>query len=123
MPHLTLEYTDNIRPEFEVQDLLARLHQKLADIAGTRIENFKSRAICRDTYHIGAGSGREAFVHLEIRILAGRTPEVREWMGQECLRLLERAWAASLADHDPQITVELVDMERGSYFKWPPGTL
>ena len=95
----------------------------LADIAGTRIENFKSRAICRATYRIGAGLGREAFVHLEIRLLAGRSPETKKLIGQQCLSLLETTWGASLVDLDPEITVELVDMERGSYFKSLPGTL
>ena len=123
MPHLTLEYTDNIPHEVNVQDLLAQLHQMLAELADTRIENFKSRAICRATYHIGAGSGQEAFVHLEIRLLAGRSPAQKAAIGQRCLDLLEQAWGPSLADRNPQITVELVGMERDSYYKWPPGTL
>ena len=120
MPHLTLEYTANIPHEVDIQDLLAKLHQVIAKLAGTRIENFKSRAICRDIYYIGTGSGQEAFVHLEIRLLAGRSPETKERIGQQCLDLLEKAWGSSLVELELQITVELVDMEHASYFKWAP---
>ena len=120
MPHLTLEYSDNIQHESDLQDLFARLHKMIAELAGTQVENFKSRAICRETYHVGAGSGREAFVHLEVRLLAGRSPEQKAAIGRRCLDLLEQTWRPSLVDLDPQITIELVGMELDSYYKWPP---
>ena len=120
MPHLTLEYTSNIQHRIDFQDLFGQLHQVMAELAGTRIENFKSRAMCREAYHVGAGSGQEAFIHLEIRLLSGRSPEQKAHIGQRCLDVLQETWSPFLADLDPQITVELVGIERDSYFKGPP---
>jgi 5-carboxymethyl-2-hydroxymuconate isomerase len=123
MPHLTLEYTGNIAPQIQARDLFAQLHQILASASGIRIENMKSRAVRRDDYYIGAGTSRAAFVHLEIRFMAGRSSEFKQSIGQQCLTLLKETLGPALAEFDLQITVEIGEIERASYFKFPPGTL
>ena len=41
MPHLTLEYTDNL--DFPVQQMLARLHEELVRTGAIRLRALKSR--------------------------------------------------------------------------------
>ena len=122
MPHLTLEYTKNIDQEINFDDLFPRLHQVLVDIAGIPIGNCKSRACRLDNYYIADGSPQHAFVHLAIRFMEGRSVEVKRMIGRGCLKVLEElCW--SPARPELQITVEIQDIERTTYFKLPEGTL
>ena len=117
MPHITLEYTDNIDQPIEFRDLFAELHQVLSSVAGISIANCKSRARCLDTYHIGEGKAGNAFVHLEVRLLEGRSAELKREIGERGLEVLKKHFARSLSDRHLQITLEVRDMQRQAYFK------
>jgi 5-carboxymethyl-2-hydroxymuconate isomerase len=119
MPHLILEYTENVGQDVLFRELLAQLHQVLADTAGIQIENCKSRALRRDVACIGRGEPQGAFVHLEVRLLAGRSPELKQTIGRQYLDILQGTFGPSPAELRLQITVEIVDMEPGAYFKVP----
>ena len=64
MPHLTLEYSDNI--EFEAQPLLKNLHEQMVATGAVNMKGLKSRAIRRSDYRIADGYEGYAFVHLNI---------------------------------------------------------
>jgi 5-carboxymethyl-2-hydroxymuconate isomerase len=117
MPHLTLEYTGNLVQQVRAGELLPALHRLLAQVAGIEAGNCKSRLVRLDDYCVGGGETRHAFVHLEIRILAGRAPEVKREIGAQSLAVLEDYFAPSLSEFELQITVEVIDMRRASYFK------
>lgn len=122
MPHLTLEFTANLTPPVDLAGLLHELHRSIADIAGIQIENFKSRAIRRDLYAVGARPDDEAFVHLEIAVFSGRPPAIRDEIGRTCLAILARHFAPPQGGPPAQITIEIREMDRASYFKNSPLT-
>lgn len=78
MPHLTLEYTASLPPEIASRDLLLSLHRTLESVGGIRLGNCKSRAFALAAFALGGGEKEAAFVHLEVRFLEGRPPEVRQ---------------------------------------------
>ena len=119
MPHLTLEYTDNITQGVDFPSLFSALHGILADEAGIQTDNCKSRCLRLDTYQVGLGAGQQAFVHLTMRILEGRPLEVRKAIAQRALALLEKTYNPSLDRLHLQITVEVTEMQRETYFKAP----
>ena len=123
MPHLTLETSANIDQEIQTEELFSELHELLASVADLDIKNCKSRLVHLDKTYIGRGEPQNAFIHLEIRLLAGRSPELKGRIGRECLKFLESYFSSSAADHALQITVEIVDLERHAYFKVPGGSL
>ena len=116
MPHLTLEYSDNVTVPAEISVLLNTLHTKLAEVGGIRIENFRTRVYVAERYFIGVGDDRNGFVHLDIRFLEGRPKEVRdivrscyfkhpEGTSTTCLRPLERGHQSARDrgdDHDDE---------------------
>ena len=126
MPHLTLEYTANLEEKAPSPELLVGIHRILKSVGKIKIENCKSRWRMVEEWVTGDGEGESAFVHLDIRFLEGRTPEVKHSIGEGTVELLhdhfhhavERFHALEL-----QITVEIQDIRRAAYFKHPPGTL
>lgn len=122
MPHLTLEYTDNVVPSLNFGQVFARLHRVLAEVGGIPLGNCKSRAIRLDDYFVGEGGAGQAFVHLTIRFLAGRSTELKQRIGSQSLAVLQQHFPP-LAERDLQLTVEIQEIERATYFKFPEGTL
>ena len=123
MPQLTLDYSGNISQAIDHQEIFLRLHQVLNVIGSIQIENCKSRAIRREDYRIGNGDAQNAFVHLEVRFLEGRSVELKQAIGNGCLQVLETYFAITSEELSLQITVEIVDIVKTSYFKYPTGTL
>ncbi len=119
MPHLTLEYTDNITQEIDFQGLFAQLHQILADVAGIPIANCKSRAICLSEYRITDGRPEHAFAHLMIRFLEGRAVNLKREIGTQSVEALRAAFEPSFGPFEMQVSAEIQDIERQMYHKYP----
>lgn len=92
MPHLTLEYTDNL--DFEVQPVLRALHEALVATGAVAMKGLKSRAVRRDQWRIADGHEGYAFAHLTILIREGRAAEVQEDIAQRALVVLQDAFRA-----------------------------
>ena len=123
MPHLTLQYSENLRSAAPSAPLFATLHGVLESVAGISVGNCKSRWREVSDFHVGAGGEDKAFVHLSIRYLEGRPPATQHAVGEAVLRVLKEHFKEAPDDLDIQITVEIEDIRRDTYFKDPPGTL
>lgn len=121
MPHMTLEYAANVTVP-NVPQLLRRLHHVLRDVGDMAIGNCKSRAVMHSDTFIGDGDNEdEGFAHLDVRFLEGRTPERQRAVGEALHQVLVEALGPS---HPRiQVTVEVREIARDRYFKYPAGTL
>ena len=123
MPHLTLEYTKNLETPADFSTLFGRLHDVLVEVGGIKRANCKSRTHPLDTYFVAGGEKPAGFVHLDVRFLEGRSDDLKQAIGERMLSVLEDQFEAPDQSHDFQITVEVSDILRGSYFKFPSATL
>jgi len=121
MPHLKLEYSTNLDSAVASPNLLLDLHRALERVAGITIGNCKSRAVPVPRYVVAAGEPDGAFVHLEVRFLEGRPLDVRRALGEALLERLVEAYGADRPGL--QITVDITEAPRATYFKHPAGTL
>ena len=117
MPHLTLEYSDNLTEPDDLVGVLAELQRQIAGSAGIDLANFKSRALRRDCTLVGTGEQGEGFVHLEIALFGGRPAEVKDAIGRASLDTLARSFAGHGTGPPVQITVEVREFDRANYFK------
>jgi 5-carboxymethyl-2-hydroxymuconate isomerase len=117
MPHLTLEYSDNLPAPVDFDALFARLHEALVEIGSFRPADLKSRAVPHSRFRIGAGSPENVFVHLTVAIFAGRPPAQQQEIGERLLAILKAAFEQAWAGRPCDITVELREMRREGYFK------
>jgi uncharacterized protein len=117
MPQLVLDYSGNVGQEVDFERLFEGLHQALADAAGVDVAACKSRAMRRETFRVGEGVAGQAFVHMEVGLLSGRTAEKKRDIAAVCLDVLALHYAESLERLDLQLTVEVRDMDRPGYAK------
>ena len=123
MPHLTLEYSANVESPSDLPDLFARLHHVLAEVGGIKIENCKTRSRKVRDFLVATGGESQAFVHLDVRFLEGRPPETRQEVGEALLEALLQGFRESVERLELQVTVEIQEIARAGYFKYPKGTL
>ena len=63
MPHLVIEYTNNLRDRFDARVELAELNRELDAVGEFVSEDIKSRARALDTFVVGLSGLEEAFIH------------------------------------------------------------
>jgi 5-carboxymethyl-2-hydroxymuconate isomerase len=117
MPHLTLEYSDNLPAPADFGALFARLHEALVEIGSFRLADLKSRAVPRPCFRVGAGSPESVFVHLTVAIFAGRELAQQQEIGERLLTILKAAFEPAWTGRPCDFTVELREMRREGYFK------
>lgn len=76
MPHLIFECSQELEQQLPFQQIFADCHQMLSDLLPTQITSCKSRIIPYSKYLVGDES-KNMFIHLTIRILPGRSQEVK----------------------------------------------
>ena len=111
MPHLTLEYTDNL--EFEVQPLLARLHSELVATGAINLKGLKSRAVRHTEYRMADGNPDYAFVHVNLLIREGRPLIVQQDASQRVMAVLEETFGARFENGYLSLSVDIKEMRDG----------
>ncbi len=111
MPHLTLEYTDNLH--FDVQPLLARLHAELVATGAINLKGIKSRAIRHTEYRIADGNPEYAFVHVNLLIREGRPFEVQKDAAQRVLEVLKETFGDRFEKGHLSLSVDIKEMRDG----------
>ncbi|MDP1602359.1 MAG: 5-carboxymethyl-2-hydroxymuconate Delta-isomerase [Legionella sp.] len=115
MPHLILEYSDNI-PTLNCSAFFQQAHLLLAKELPTQLSSCKSRCIVHEAFYVGDGSEQNAFAHLTIKILAGRTDEKKNYIGNELLKIMSEFFQADDSDLKTGLSVEILDLDP-HYFK------
>ncbi len=117
MPHLIVEYSHHLAG-FPAAQALAELNQAVTSSPEIVDEaDLKSRAV--QVQHCAVGTAppaRRAFVHAQLRLLSGRSPEAKADLSERIAAVL-RQLTPRPEGVLVQLSVEIVDMDRGSYIK------
>lgn len=97
MPHFYAECTDNIREEAALPELFAKVNSTLAGTGIFPLGGIRSRAIWLDTWQMADGKHDYAFVHMTLKIGAGRSLEDRQKTGEILFDLIKVHFADLMA--------------------------
>lgn len=116
MPHMTVEYTNNLQGINETT-LMAALTNAVCDHPTVADEaDVKARIAALNSYQIGRNNAGRAFAHVELRLMAGRTAEAKKELSDRLAAVL-KAEIPAQAGLQVQLSVDIVDMDKPSYFK------
>ena len=76
----------------------------------------KARLLPVSQFEIGSAPANRGFVHVQLRLLAGRTPEVKKELSDAIAAVL-RAEVPQPAGVMVQLSAEIADMDKASYYK------
>ena len=110
MPHLTIEYSANLAADVDIQALVDGLHEAAIETGVFPLGGIRTRAAARQHYRIADGDPGHAFVHVVLRIAAGRDAATRERAGQHVFDALTRLLAPVAEAHGLAISFELQEI-------------
>ena len=116
MPQIILEYSSNIIEKDKLTDLLKSINKYLSESLPTELSSCKSRSVGYDVYCIGDGSPRNAFAHVNLKILPGRSFNQLTDVGNGIMGVLKEYLHESAQRLNLQITVEIDELQK-TYFK------
>ena len=110
MPHLTLEYAAPLKQEIDIQGLVDATFDaaKASDLFGAKA--IKVRAIPIDAFNTGGTN--QAFIHVNIKLLPGRTTEQKKALSE---RVLDQV--LSIVSEDVAVSVEVNTLDKDTYSK------
>jgi len=118
MPHLIIEYTDNLRAEGDIRALLRKANAVLIAQGGVfKPGAVRSRAVELHDYCMADDQADYAFVHCTLKIGAGRTPAERHAACHALFEMIKAHFAALYARRYLALSLELYQFDEGGTFK------
>lgn len=100
MPHLNIEYSANLADELDVQALVDQIHAIALETGIFPLGGVRTRAEARTHYRIANGNPRAGYIHMIVRIGAGRDLETRRSAGEKIFQALCN-WTSDLYEARP----------------------
>lgn len=110
MPQITVDYSAELDDTFDRAGFTGALHPLIAETVSTKITACKTRFRRIEETVVGDAPGGDAVVHIDISLLAGRTPEVKARL-TESVRDLLAAHITRTAGLTLHLSVEARDLE------------
>ncbi|RKP52530.1 5-carboxymethyl-2-hydroxymuconate Delta-isomerase [Trinickia fusca] len=117
MPHIIVEYTDNLREDARVALLLKTINETLIAQGGVYpTGGIRSRAIELHDYCVADGTENDAFVHVTLKIGSGRSEAVKQQTCDALFEAIKAHFSEVYARRYLALSLELVEFsESGSY--------
>lgn len=115
MPHLVLEYTANLLPEFDARQALHRMNTVLLASGEFVPDHIKSRAVRVEEFLVG-DEAPCGFLHARLHLLSGRSDRTKLALTEGLVAAM-RSCVTPEISQPVQITAEAVDMDRANYSK------
>lgn len=112
MAHFVLEYSDNIdKADLALQELFTQLHQAADETGLFPLKGIRSRAYACHDYRMADGNPEHMFVHLEVKLGAGRTMGEREAAAKSFFEVLTQHFAGSFEQRGVAMSFEMKELE------------
>lgn len=116
MPIITIEYSSNLSIDKKIRPFLLETHQILVDEIKTDLRTCRSNIIKCENYVIGDGDPRNAFIVLSVRMLPGRTDEIKNRTGKILLQKIHKDFTDEIKKYDTQVRVYLTETDKSHYY-------
>lgn len=117
MPQMIVEYSDNIQ-NLDIQKLLSGLNQSLFETGlVNHPDDIKSRARANSDYLIGFGDNPQAYIHVRLAILTGRSSDQKNLMADQLSAFLNTFETYQAEGLEIQLCVEIAEMPKEHYRK------
>lgn len=111
MPHIIVDYSANLDTRIDIPALLEKLHAAALETGVFPVGGLRTRAARRDAYVVADRHPDNAYVHVQLRIGSGRTPDVRQKAAEHIFATLKSATTADMAQNPLGLTLEVVEID------------
>lgn len=112
MPHCIIEFSNELKSQFDIESLMEKVTEGALKSGLFEAKDVKTRAIGFD-YYQSAGKREQAdFIHIEVKLLAGRNMLQRKLLSKS---ILDTVLLLNL--NRVSVTVEINDLDTECYAK------
>jgi 5-carboxymethyl-2-hydroxymuconate isomerase len=122
VPHLTLEYSANLADEKRIGELCNKLahrldaqrdgEQRVFPLGGIRV-----RALRCHEYCVADGRSDAAFLHANLKIAVGRSPQIRQAAGDALFNVIKEHFADEFAASGLALSMEINEFSEAGTWK------
>ncbi len=119
MPHIIIEHSSDISSE-NTYNFLPEIQKTVASVkeGNFDLEACKARAHSFEKYFVGSAScEKSSFFHITVKILEGRSMEIKKFLAQKILDEARRFLQDKELKERADLSVDIVDMNRQAYQK------
>jgi 5-carboxymethyl-2-hydroxymuconate isomerase len=117
MPHFILEYSDNLKTEGRIPDLLKKVAGILMKQKSIKPGAIRVRAIELNDYCIADGAEDYAFVHAHLKIGSGRSEEEKQKMREDLFGAIREHFSDLYARRYLALSLEISEFSEGGTSK------
>ncbi len=117
MPHFRVEYSRNLEAALGLPDLFEKLTEVAAGTGVFPLPGIRCRALPRDSYRVADGHPDNGFVHVELRVGAGRDVPTLRRAGEAVFAALNDHMADLFAERPIALSFEIAEIHPDLNFK------
>ena len=117
MPHLTIEYSENLAENIEISKLVKVMHDSAASIEALPLGGLRTRASRREFYLIADGDSSNTFVNVVLRIAPGRSDEVKKQAGEKLSSALKDFFDLFFQSSPIALSLEIQELDANLRWK------
>ena len=111
MPNLTVEYSQNLESNLDIEALLLVLHETAANIDALPVGGLRTRAVARKHFRIADGHPDNTFLSLVLRMAPGRPFDVRKMIGETLFQTLSKHLEPIYASTPLAVSFEIQELD------------
>ncbi|MGV3489310.1 MAG: 5-carboxymethyl-2-hydroxymuconate Delta-isomerase [Tuberibacillus sp.] len=116
MPHVIVEYTDNIKEEARIPELLKKVNDILISYSPVfPVGGIRSRAIELHDYCVADGTEDDAFVHAALKIGKGRSAADKKAVCDDLFEMMKAHFADLFDQRYLALSLELYEFQESTY--------
>lgn len=116
MPHFILEYTDNIKEDAMIPELLRKINATLLSYPDIiPIGGLRSRAIELRDYLVADGRYNDAFVHATLKLGKGRSEKDIKLIGDAVFKQIKNHFQQLFENRYLALSMEIYEFQRETY--------
>jgi 5-carboxymethyl-2-hydroxymuconate isomerase len=110
MPHLIVEYSDNLEQTADMPAVIAAVHQAALDTGLAALDALRTRAEPRALFRIADGHPDNAFLGVIARMAPGRTPEDKQRLLDALVAAVENSLGDAAANTMLSVEYQEIDI-------------
>jgi len=112
MPHCIIEFSNTLKRQFDIETLMSKVTEGSLTSGLFEAKDVKTRAIGFDYFQSAGKSEHADFIHVEVKLLAGRNQLQRKLLSKSVLDAI-----LTLDLNKVSVTIEVNDIDTPSYAK------
>lgn len=117
MPHFIAEYSANLGDQADLPGLFEKVHTCLGDSGVFPLAGIRSRAIRMDVFRMADGKHDYGFVHMTLKVGAGRDLQTRKVVADELFEIIKEHFAELQSRQLLALSFEMVELNAELNFK------